>query len=561
MNTQYLHLEQVVERTGGSKSALFVLQLMAWRVLDDKRRLASRLSFERLIATGGSRIKLYSLLGSFAEEFPWFQIDENVLDQLSKSDIALIIGAVRGTDTSLISCELVVRLLGRGRNKQTGLYFSPFTSGLIVALAEIATSDSVLCFHDNSVFLAFRAAEFSSDVTVLGLTEGETKLTQLFNVLLNREVKVIDMQPKPGEKFDIVMSAPGDDVDIINELYIAIPISRKRIVTAVPMSFLFTRNADAAGLRKEMVEDHYLAGVLSLPPKARVDSEGGAVIRMDFNSNHAGVAFASASDLDLEDQDTISAILSGFRRPTKNHAHVRWVTDDDIRRSGYNLSPNRYLAERSQPNLGSFLRSKTPRRALGELADLLRPPTIQQSEDVTHGGDSLYEVSVSDVGEDGIVAWPPKKTIIVGKNEKPLTNAQLLWRGDILICIKGAVGRVGYVDEDGNGPDAAKGMVAGASFVIVRIDHSLIMDSIVLFHFLNSSIGQGLFQTYMSRGAGSFLTMKDLRKFPIAIPTDDRQRKIVRAHKRIVDYSLQIDELRASRERIRTDLEGFFIDS
>jgi restriction endonuclease S subunit len=114
-------------------------------------------------------------------------------------------------------------------------------------------------------------------------------------------------------------------------------------------------------------------------------------------------------------------------------------------------------------------------------------------------------------------------------------------RGDVLLVIKGSVGKVGFVRDV---PDKSV-WLAGQSFAILRLRrHGPLTDPRVLHRFLSSNLGQ---RTLQSRCVGTTvpgLQMADVRRLPVVLPSPQQQKAIAQNVEALFDLQGRIQEMR-----------------
>lgn len=149
------------------------------------------------------------------------------------------------------------------------------------------------------------------------------------------------------------------------------------------------------------------------------------------------------------------------------------------------------------------------------IANIVRAQNITKAESEA-SEDFLYmakEVAIGDIDEFGFVR-APEKTILVSRNgEKRATQASLN-DGDIVLAIKGSVGKVGLIRK----PKDEK-WVANQSLLIIRSRPSYSQDypNYYLFRFLSSDFVRKYFD---SRAIGAYIpsiSMTDVRRLDVPL--------------------------------------------
>jgi type I restriction enzyme M protein len=103
---------------------------------------------------------------------------------------------------------------------------------------------------------------------------------------------------------------------------------------------------------------------------------------------------------------------------------------------------------------------------------------------------------------------------------------QFLRPHDIVLIIKGSVGKVGIVPEDVPAP-GAEGWIVGQSGVILRVNDPNIIDPRTLAVYLRSKLGKELLDGVAVRGATiPLIQLRELQRLPIIIPTTEKAAEI-----------------------------------
>jgi restriction endonuclease S subunit len=156
---------------------------------------------------------------------------------------------------------------------------------------------------------------------------------------------------------------------------------------------------------------------------------------------------------------------------------------------------------------------------------------------------TYFEVAVADLDEVGRVRRPTKQ-VSVSRDVVLQTRRALLKLGDIILVIKGSVGKVGFVRDVQD--DSETNWIASQSFVILRLrPHAPIQDPRVLFRYLSSPLGLTKLQNLSVGTTVLGLQMAALQRLSIAVPPLEEQGEIGREVEELFAVQDQIEELRA----------------
>jgi type I restriction enzyme M protein len=153
---------------------------------------------------------------------------------------------------------------------------------------------------------------------------------------------------------------------------------------------------------------------------------------------------------------------------------------------------------------------------------------------------ALAEVGVADIDEAGVVRLPHKQ-VTVPPDVASLARRARLEQGDVLLVIKGSVGKVGFLREI---PDNAT-WLASQSFAILRLrQHGPLDDPRILFRFLTSALGQANLQSLRVGTAVPGLQMADVRRLMIVLPDLQQQKAIAHDVEGLFKLQDRIQQLR-----------------
>lgn len=270
---------------------------------------------------------------------------------------------------------------------------------------------------------------------------------------------------------------------------------------------------------RSTVSGRDLVSVIALPgtklPKSNVIAQGCLVITSEKQREltHPRIRMAvveSPSDktLDVASWDFATAI----EQTVENYVDV----SPRALYSANSLDPQRYLAD---ANLEISRLEEFSSSNLEFIANIVRAQNIAKAESET-SEDFLYtakEVAIGDIDKFSFVR-DPEKTILVSKDgEKRATQASLN-DGDIVLAIKGSVGKVGLIRK----PKDEK-WVANQSLLIIRSRPSYAQDypNYYLFRFLSSDFVRKYFD---SRAIGAYIpsiSMTDVRRLEVPLVSEE----------------------------------------
>ena len=317
---------------------------------------------------------------------------------------------------------------------------------------------------------------------------------------------------------------------------------------------LWTRKQSYQNFREEIVDRRGLESVILLPNGCVYSVLiQAAVLILKKTKVFEEVGFVDFSN----EKSTRRSYSWSF--PFKKISDIAvFVSVESLSYSGYLLDVKRQVTS-SIPELQLMMSGEHAK--LNEIASIIRAQSISDKKS-SEQHMMLLEVLASDIDEIGIVN-NPKKIIHVGADGEARAKKAWLKKGDILIAIKGSVGKVGFINDELAGilenTELGKKWVAGQSFVIIRIKIDYI-DKITpeyLFRYLRSYQTRKYFESRSIGVAIPLIKMVDIESLPIRLPAQDTikretqlhnkqiaiRNEIMRLKKELVKYELDLNEL------------------
>ena len=324
-----------------------------------------------------------------------------------------------------------------------------------------------------------------------------------------------------------------------------------RFIVMTTPGFLFRTAGTDLELKRYLVKDGLIEAIIQLPEKLLPHTMvAPAMTIINKTHRHENVMFVDASaDLFVAHQTKTENTLQHLEKiqslvdSRRDSEYSRIVTMAELDGNDFNLSVRRYVLTSEARNIQTVLSDEIT-VALDEVATIVRAQAIgsREAEIIV----DAHEVNPADIHETGYIGYP-SKTVSINAEKINRYDRQKLKPGDILLAIKGSIGRVGIVPDD-----AGKDWYAGQSFAILRlIPDSPIKDPIVLYRYLASDFAQ---QLLLSRSAGAtvkLIKMQDVNKMQVIIPSMERQQEILENNHQIIELYRQIDSARQQIKALR----------
>ena len=578
---------QIVDSVRGTgldrdKSLELALQLLAWEKLSRKNRIAKELAFsaeyikypekvlnvfQALSASGGLMFKAFSNIPPVIGVNPYALRDAlEVVSRLSAT------GVLENVDVLNLAEERFISPVGGYLNMPGEV------ADLMSAIADIRSSDSVYTPWDSSFAqLASSAAIKSRDVYYESILH--SSIPALVSLLSTNEFEVSISNPilqptaieggKP-RLFDITvafppfgMKYPADEIrrDLFNRfperttigsvlaVRHAISQTKSKLVIAVQNSLLFSHGYEKE-LRKDLVEKGMIEAVIAMPngllsltniaftilvvnPKGGLNSV--RFINADSPEFYVGVA---RTRNDLRNIDGLLELI----KSNKESTNCSIVSNQVVLSNDAQLQVDRYVVSDSRKRLEKQL-SGLRKIQLGDIARTVRAIPLGSIESKPI---AAMEIGAADLSQFGYIA-PKGKTISVDENLAKRYEDCFLRPLDIVLIVKGSVGKIGIVPADVPGPGNG-GWVAGQSAIVLRVHPEYCAQS--LFVQLRSPMGQELLAGIVSGATIKLIQLRELMKLEVVQSTSDqdvKSREIIDSEERL---EREIQKIRVEQESL-----------
>lgn len=360
---------------------------------------------------------------------------------------------------------------------------------------------------------------------------------------------------------------------------------QKRFVLFVPHVITYTNANEGVLFRKTLLEDDYLRAVIRLPRffsankdllidvllfdkdnvSNTVTKELGEALRQVSSGNKGiGNTIADTKSTDkklllcnlstancLDDKlssrahsvlalktiDEVSRALSSLATGAlqKNSEHCKFVLAESIKSNTdklCKLDPTAYVSPKDVLDSVAYVKKGTVE--LEKVATIYKALTCKSPLD-TDFKETLCELNLNDVPESGIITTVPKKVEV----ELGLKQAKrnLLIDGDVVISVKGAVGKVGFYKE------GQKKVMAGQCFAIIRSKDPDLYSQEMLFALLRNNNMQDYIKTKITGDKLKVLQLSELKAIPLPAATESMKAKAYKITQELYDSQLKLIEV------------------
>jgi type I restriction enzyme M protein len=330
-----------------------------------------------------------------------------------------------------------------------------------------------------------------------------------------------------------------------------------RSLVIVPEGFLFRTAGGERDYKEQLVRRGLLSAVIRLPKGAFAPFTGihTSILMLDTAKPSESVLFVDASD-HLGGKDRRQAELAEIADPVgqilalvdkRRVSPVSAVASyDEIMAQDFNLSVDRYVRSEAEQQLALAL-DEAKTLELSDIAEVIRPQTVAgTASEFTH---PFGEVGLQDIEADGSIRDPAKR-VVVAEGALTRANRQRLGPGDVLLSVRGRIGTVGMVPEGAT--KSAQPWIASQAFVILRPRGGSQVSSLALYRYLSSPTGQGLLQSLASGTTVPMVSIGDVKKLRVMIPTPSEQREIEKQYDKLRRLRAEIRELEEQADALRS---------
>lgn len=363
---------------------------------------------------------------------------------------------------------------------------------------------------------------------------------------------------------------------------------QKRFVLFIPHVITYTNANEGFLFRKTLLEDNYLSAVLRLPRFFCADKDllidvlvfdkenvSNSVAKgysevLNTASSDSKKAYSKITDLKITDKKLLLCNLStancldeklssrahsvlalktvnevshalsclGANSLQKNSEHCKFVSISSIKSNAdklCKLDPTAYVSPTEVLDSVAYIKKGTVE--LDKIATIYKALTCKAPAD-TDFKEKLCELNLNDVPESGIITSVPKEVEV----ELGLKQAKrnLLIDGDVVISVKGAVGKVGFYKE------RQKKVMAGQCFAIIRSKDPDLYSQELIFALLRNDDMQDYIKTKITGDKLKVLQLSELKAIPLPAATESMKAKACRITQELYDSQIKLIEIKES---------------
>jgi hypothetical protein len=321
----------------------------------------------------------------------------------------------------------------------------------------------------------------------------------------------------------------------------------------------FRTSKDLEYFREELVKRNWLDAVIALPSGANAATslDGLLLVLKRDRESGAAVLMVTAQELltprkgkssrKVWNQDGAEELAKLLNQRTDN-SYARLISAKELEANGFSFQVSRYLHTEDVLVLQRYLDSRTTVQ-LGDLAEIKRPvASLSRKED---DGTEVREVTPGDIDDSGQLRQASKR-IRLPEAALAKGRQQLLEPGDVLLSIKGGLGKVAMVQ------DLEHPTVPGQAFCVIRLRPNAPLTPAALVQYLRSAVGQSLLDKAGQRPDVAFVPMGEVKSLPIVIPNASELQRAEVLEEESVALSREVELL--SRRLIKLSRRGWMDD-
>lgn len=328
-----------------------------------------------------------------------------------------------------------------------------------------------------------------------------------------------------------------------------------RAIVAAMNGLLFSAGAERS-LREDLLKQQQIEAVIAMPAGLLdVTAIPFSILILNTKKKCDTIRFVNADTLEFKEavsrtksrmtnlDELVATILN-----TSNSEIARNVSTQEILANDAQLQVSRYVLAAAEQKIAKLLDSM-PRQRLDDIATLVKPFPNVLAED----GLTVYEVGAADLPDYGYIHTASKQILVESRTER--MRDQFLRSGDIVLIIKGNLGKVGIIKNAP--PPGENGWIAGQSAAVIRLDRSTMINPIGLFMLLRSEFGKGLVKTLASGSVIPFVQLRELKQLMIPIPSLEESEKAMVALNGEEALQQQINELKKEQANLSAQCWSF----
>ena len=323
-------------------------------------------------------------------------------------------------------------------------------------------------------------------------------------------------------------------------------------LVVVTVNSLFSAVKSEENMRQWLVELGHLKAVVTLPSGIiQTSNINSALLIFDLRQKYSQVRFFDLKDSEFIEKQGRTVQLCRLDKlidcinGKDEHDNMVVISHQTLSQNNYVLSPERYLINDELQSALDLLK-KYPSKALSNVVSIIRPEAITKFKD--EGKEPVFEIQGGDLPDFGYIDEASKQSLVSENNLSELQKG-FLQADDILLTVRGTVGKVGLVSQQLI--DAYQGRIlAGQASLVLRIKNKAKTNPIALLMQLRSTFCQARLQQLTGGATIATLSSKDLKNFEIVELTLEEQSKLIADFEEQTQIKQQIQLLQNQQHQL-----------
>jgi type I restriction enzyme M protein len=545
------------------ETVLFPLKIVAWRKLSEKNKLDSSYSFIEFLKEEKTKEDFEECVKYLIENYHIFlEEDINLIKKMSQNFLIYLFNLIKKLKLDFKVVDLFVELYFKFTISE---YVLP--KELINLQIELLKTDEFQEVYNPYPGIYQLAYYISKNFDKKVYTEDAKKTTipYLINVLNDANIKPVFSNPlfnpsfKEGyflKKFDVSVSFPpfGIKGEVKTDIYGRFSTSnykglldllviehifsqtKDKAYIYMPLNFLIRNIQKEKDFKKSLIKEGFLEAVILLPSNILLNnSVSPALMIINKKVSKQKVLFIDASELyDRASKGrknilkNIEKIIDVYKNKKTEEGFSYLAKYKEIEKNDFIINPKNYVISKKEKNIEEIL-SKFNLVSLNRFAEVIKSPFIRKK----NANMEVYEIQVSDIQENGVIEKPKikRKIIIDSKNfEKTLIR-----KNDVLLAVKGNVGKVGVVLKE-----PQEKWIPSQSLAIIRTDKEDL--SYALYMFFKSNEGQYLLKSIKVGDLIENISLKRLSNLKVPYFSSEEIQKLNEAFNKEMEIYKEIEE-------------------
>ena len=315
-------------------------------------------------------------------------------------------------------------------------------------------------------------------------------------------------------------------------------------------NILFSNRTKVRSYRKNLLKDNAVEASIMLPERLLPDTNLGiSLLILDndrsFEHGTPQVKFIDASGLDVKNVQSLvdagkHATLRDYIQKELNYARADCVSIHalDLVVHGEGLLASAHCLTSTQRKALSLL-NNLHTEPLKNLVNFFRP--LLPSKDGK--GEKLKVLNIAQFSSFGYTKPEHQTDAYVERAGK---TDQLIQPGDVLVCIRGSLGKVAIVSKDFSTDDP---WIANSAAIILRPSKKE-YDPRLLFLYLRSELGQELLKKLACGATVPMVQMNELKQLKVVLPSPEEAETLLKEFEEESALSEQIEALEQKRREL-----------